>query len=580
MTALRTILLCLALMILLVPAAHARPAPETVVQDDALFLHGSEDEIETGLRQARDIGIRRVRLTAGWSVIAPAPALDTVPEGDLADPAAYPRDHWRNLDRAVRMTVEAGMKPMIDIAFWAPRWAINGQAGETTRLRTNIDAGQYARFAEAVARRYGGGYVPFRSLASAVAAATQPRPDANLLESLFGHRKPQPPIAVPAIGQEAALPAVDLFTIWNEPNHSGFLQPQWRREGGRYVPQSPHLYREMVYAAYPAIKRGAPDSRVLIGGTASMGSSTPGRSGVPPLLFLRAFACVDKRLRPVRSGPCAKFERIPGDGWSHHPYSLRTLPDALPRDTDKLPVAATPRLMRTLRRLVAGGQIAAANATVYMTEYGYETNPPDPQAVFSPQQQGRLLAWAEYLATRDPGVVMWPQFQLRDRPGDPAGPRMRPYGDWQTGLLNADGTPKPAYHEYRTPAFASCRRSGKRRWIEVWGRVRGAEQGTSAQLQVRSRGAVSAAAARGWRTVLSDNRPRLGRARAAQAQQPSPGAAITRFIPWRRGLEVRLQWDAEGAQGSTGAPLVATACPAVKRTGSAAASRVARARRR
>lgn len=572
MTALRTILLCLALTMLLAPAAHARSAPETVVQDDALFLHGSEDEIATGLRQAYDIGIRRVRLTAGWSVIAPAPTLETVPEGDLSDPAAYPRDHWRNLDRAVRMSVAAGMKPMIDIAFWAPRWAIDGQPGETTRLRTNIDPVQYARFAEAVARRYAGGYVPNKTLPSAVANAEEPRPDANFLDSMFGRKKP--PAPVPAVPEEAALPAVDLFTIWNEPNHSGFMKPQWRREGGRYVPHSPHMYREMVYASYPVIKRAAPDSRVLVGGTASMGSSTAGRSGVPPLLFLREFACVDKRLRPMRSGPCANFKRIPGDGWSHHPYSLRTLPDAQPKDTDKLPVASTPRLMKTLRKLVAGGRIEPANATVYMTEYGYETNPPDPLAVFSPQQQGRLLAWAEYLATRDPGVVMWPQFQLRDRPGDPAGPKMRPYGDWQTGLLNADGTTKPGYHEYRTPAFAACRVSAKRRWIEVWGRVRGAELPASAQVQVRTRGAANAAAADGWRTVRSAIRPRLGGVRAAQAEQRSPGAAITRFIPWRRGLQVRLQWHGEGQRGSTAA-LTATPCRAAKPAGPAAASRVA-----
>ena len=561
MTALRTILLCLALTILLgVPAAHARPATETVVKDDALFLHGSEDEIKTGLQQARDVGIGRVRLTAGWSVIAPAPSLEAVPEGDLSDPAAYPRANWDNLDRAVRLTVAAGLKPMIDIAFWAPRWAIDGQPGETTRLRTNIDAGQYARFAEAVARRYGGGYVPPNVIKSAAEAVSQLRPDANLLDFLFGRRKPPPARAVAAIAPEPALPAVDLFTVWNEPNHPGFLQPQWRREGGRYVPHSPHLYRALVRAAYPAIKRGAPDSRVLIGATASMGSSTAGRSGVPPLLFLRAFACVDKRLRPVRSGSCANFEPIPGDGWSHHPYSLRTLPDALPRDTDKLPVAATGRLTSTLRRLVAGGQLAAANATVYMTEYGYETNPPDPEAPFSPAQQGRLLAWAEYLATRDPGVVMWPQFQLRDCPGDPAGPRMRAYGDWQTGLLNADGTPKPAYHEYRTPGFAACRRRGNRRWIEVWGHVRGTQQPANVQVQVRTRGAVVAAAEGGWRTVASSTRARLPGAQAAQAPQISAGAATTRLIRWRRGLQVRLHWAGEGARGATGAALTATAC--------------------
>lgn len=146
---------------------------------------------------------------------------------------------------------------------------------------------------------------------------------------------------------------------------------------------------------------------------------------------------------------------------------------------------------------------------------------------------------------------------------------MRPHGDWQTGLLNADGTPKPGYHEYRTPTFAACRRSGKRRWIEVWGYVRGAQEPSSAQLQVRARGAVTAAAADGWRTVLSGTRPRVAGARAAQAEQPSPGAAVTRFIPWRRGLQVRLQWNGEGAQGSTGAALTPTICPAARRARSA-----------
>ncbi len=82
---------------------------------------------------------------------------------------------------------------------------------------------------------------------------------------------------------------------------------------------------------------------------------------------------------------------------------------------------------------------------------------------------------------------MWPQFQLRDRPGDPAGPRMRPYGDWQTGLLYADGTPKPAFHEYGAPAFATCRRSHNRRWIEIWSRMRGPQVAATAQIEIRAR---------------------------------------------------------------------------------------------
>lgn len=564
MLALRPLLLALVLVVLAAPVAAARPAPQSVVQDDALFLHGTEEEIRDGLAKAREVGIERVRLTAGWSVIAPEPTQEAVPEGDLSDPASYPRDHWFNLDRAVRLTVEAGLHPMIDIAFWAPRWAIRGQAGETMRLRTEIDPGEYARFAEAVARRYAGGYVA-PSPPTSPPPPSSSRPDAMLLGGLLGRpssqsRQQPPPLPRPA------LPAVDLFTIWNEPNHPGFLQPQWRRESGRYVPSSPHLYRAMVRASYPAIKRGAPASRVLIGGTSSMGSSTPGKSGVTPLLFLREFACVDRRLRPVRTRECANFTTLPGDGWSHHPYSLQTLPDVLPKDTDKLPVAATPRLVSTLRRLTDSGRLAPANKTVYMTEYGYETNPPDPQAPFSPQQQGRLLAWAEYLATRDPAVVMWPQFQLRDRPGDPAGPRMRPHGDWQTGLLNADGTPKPAFHEYGAPAFASCTRSHNRRWIAIWSRMRGRQEAANLQVEIRAPAAGAATASADWRPVTSYPRPRRGGIAATQTRIETPGAAVTRFIPWRPKLVMRVRWsDGERAQ-RTSAALTTGRCPSAKPT--------------
>ncbi len=571
MLALRTLLLSLVLVVLAAPGAHARPAPQTVVQDDALFLHGTEQEIRAGLEQAREVGIERVRLTAGWSVIAPQPAREKVPEGDLSDPASYPRDHWYNLDRAVRLTVAAGLRPMIDIAFWAPRWAIRGQAGDTTRLRTEIDPGEYARFAQAVARRYAGGYVPANPPASPPAASPS-RPDATLLDGLLGRSRSQPLAQVPTL-PPPALPAVDLFTIWNEPNHPGFLLPQWRREGGRYVPSSPHLYRAMVRASYPAIKRGAPASRVLIGGTASMGSSTPGKSGVTPLLFLREFACVDKRLLPLRTRECADFQPIPGDGWAHHPYSLQTLPDALPKDIDKLPVAATPRLVSTLRRLTGRGRLAPANKTVYMTEYGYETSPPDPQAPFSPQQQGRLLGWAEYLATRDPAVVMWPQFQLRDRPGDPAGPRMRPYGDWQTGLLYADGTPKPAFQEYGAPAFARCRRSHNPRWIEIWSRMRGPQVAATAQIEIRVLARGAATANVGWRPVITYPRPRRGGASATQTVVGTPGAAITRFIPWRPRTTVRVRWSDGERRQRTSAALTTGRCPAAARPRTAAARR-------
>jgi hypothetical protein len=563
----RTLLLALLLSLLAaaVPGAVRAQAPETVIQDDALFLHSDEDGIRAGLQQARELGIERVRLTAGWSVIAPQPSLPSVPEGDLSDPAAYPAGNWHNLDRAVRLTVEAGLRPMIDIAFWAPRWATHAPEEQTERLRTDIDPAQYARFAAAVAARYRGGYVPPPTGGAMTAV---PSPDGNLLDRVLGLLRPAPVVQRWLPSPTEPLPAVDIFTIWNEPNHPGFLMPQWRRRNGRFVPDSPGAYRAMVRAAYPAIKSAAPQSTVLIGGTASGGSSTAGSSGVPPLMFLRELACVDRRLRVKTSAGCAGFTTIPGDGWAHHPYSLRTRPDALPRDPDKLPVAATGRLLRTLRTLVAAGRLSPRVADLYQTEYGYETNPPDPQAPFSPAQQPAMLAWAEYLGTRDPGVKMWPQFQLRDRPGDPAGPRMRPYGDWQTGLIDAAGVPKPAFALFRTPGFARCHTARGRRVVAVWGRLRGPERGTPA-VDVRARPRAVGAAATGWSTVTSAVTALLGVARERTGRPAPAGAAITRFVAWTPGAQVRLRWTVAGVHHSTTAltPVGCRARAGVRRRG-------------
>jgi hypothetical protein len=348
-----------------------------------------------------------------------------------------------------------------------------------------------------------------------------------------------------------------MFTIWNEPNWPGFMSPQWVRAGGVWVPHSADMYRAMVQAAYPAIKSAAPGSRVLIGGTASIGSSTPGQRGVPPLWFLRRLACVDVHLRPVSSGACAGFKPLPGDGWAHHPYSLHTLPDAVSSNTDMLPVAATPRLIATLRRLVAEGRLAPADANVYMTEYGYTTNPPDPQAPFSLAQQPRLLAWAEYLGTRDPAVKMWPQFLLRDRPNGPAGPQMRLFGDWHTGLFFNDGTPKPAAATFRFPAFAACEVVHGRRWTLVWSRMRGAPSGIASEVQVAG-SARAAGAGRAWRTLRSAPTPGV---RALTSRAIDSGGEVMRWVPWSRGLTYRVSWGVGASASQTSLEVNALACP-------------------
>ena len=399
------------------------PSPETVVQDDAVLLHGTDAQITEALARIKALGIDRVRVTAGWSVIAPSPDAAQRPEFDDTDPAAYPTGAWMDTDRIVRMANAVGVKVMLDIAFWAPRWATQSPASETTRLRTDIDPTLYARFATAVARRYSGTYT-----LAAPAAETPPPPppaqDDNAINKLFAPKQaeqapPPEPAAAPA---PEPLPAVDTFTIWNEPNHPGFIQPQWTKEDGRLVPHSADVYRAMVRAAYPAIKSVSPYARVLIGGTSPSGASEPGRSGVTPLKFIRRFACVDGHWRAITSGACAGFTTIPGDGWAHHAYSLTTLPDAIPTDGDKLPVANTKRLLDSLYRLVKMNRIAAPNANLYLTEYGYETSPPDPQAKYGPERQAQLLSLGRVHRHARPArahVAAVPADRPARRPGGP-----------------------------------------------------------------------------------------------------------------------------------------------------------------
>lgn len=561
----RALALFAALAAVFAMAASASADPvETVLQDDAVFLHSDDAGVRAALAQARQLGVDRIRVTAGWSVIAPEPDQATAPAFDATDPAAYPPDAWRNLDRLVRLATAAGLKLDIDIAFWAPRWATHDDPSATTRLRTQIDPDAYAKFAAAVARRYSGAYVPPAPASQATPAREQrdgqAAPDAVLLDRLLGGGAQQRAAGGSASAdepapREAPLPAVDMFTIWNEPNHPGFILPQWNRAAdGSFTVASAGIYRAMVRAAYPAIKAQAPGARVLIGGTASMGSSTPGKSGVPPLRFLRALACVDDRLRPIDTGDCAGYTTLPGDGWAHHPYSLTTLPNARPHDRDKVPVGALDRLAFTLRVLVRERRLAPADADLYLTEYGYETSPPDPKATFGPGAQARLLGWAEYLAERNPAVKMWPQFLLRDRPGDPAGPQMRPFGDWQTGLIYADGTPKPAAAAFRAPAFARCVGTGRSRQVMAWGRLRAGAPGADATLEAESPAGTYAPLA----TAASRRR---GAPRAIVAQATLPGAPVVRYAPWRRGARYRIAWTAPDGTTAASAALAPVGCP-------------------
>src|SRR4051812_9495887 len=115
-----------------VPQLRSRGRIDTIMQDDATFIYGASSEAVTkSMERAKQLGVDRIRLTAGWSVLAPEADEDQKPSFDPSDPDAYtqngckhydPIGHWEALDRAVRAATDAGLTPMIDIGFWAPKW--------------------------------------------------------------------------------------------------------------------------------------------------------------------------------------------------------------------------------------------------------------------------------------------------------------------------------------------------------------------------------------------------------------------------------------------------------------------------
>ena len=433
-------------------------APSMIVQDDAAFLFREPARVEQAMDLLHRSGVRAVRVTASWGQLAPDPRSDTKPDFDATDPGAYNAEAWARIDRVVSLARDRGMAVMIDIAFWAPVWATDRDASERPKL--GVDAKEFAAFSRAVARRY--------------------------------------------------ADKVGTFTLWNEPNHPDFLGPQ--RTGGRAA--TPHLYRRMVAAAYPAVKDEAPQSVVLVGGLAAHGR----RNGVPPLEFLRDLACVDRALRPLATGECANFKPIPGDGFAHHPYSTRTRPDAVQRNAspDDVPLARIGKLADSLDRLATSGRISPKLRDLYLTEYAYESNPPDPGAIYTPERAARMMAFGEALAAREPRVRTFAQFIVRDLLGTSAGQRVGVVRDWQSGLEFIDGRPKPLTAVLPAPLHAERVDS---QFVRIWGRVRPGE----GRRRVRIEASLPPAP---WRAVLDGRTDPRG---VVEAEQPATEGTLFRI---------------------------------------------------
>ena len=477
----------LAVLAALPTYAAARKTQLSVIQDDARVIAQGEATRNATLDEMRDLGADVVKITIPWRAIA-----DGGKPSNPEDPNAYPASKWAPYDAAVQGAAARGLGVFLNIGGPAPDWAVKRQSTPAGVYRPN--AAEFGRFARAVGSRYNGSFpAPGGSVAPAPGGGGGggggPAPcivpplcgteAGNAVASLFNQANPAGPTAQAA--QSSNLPAVKLWSVWNEPNLPVFLLPQ--RSGARTKhPVSPTIYRGLYRAAHAGLSAtGHGGDTILLGELLPVGKSSKSpRSSIRPVEFLRELACVDSRYRAFRGKSakirgCTKYKALPLSGVAHHPYALAGGPTKRPPHRDDASIGTLSRITKAVDRLRARGRLSGPKRPpLWLTEFGVQTDPPDYLFGAPIKRVPGFMGQSEWIASRHPRVYSYSQYPLVDD---------RTTSGFQSGLRFSDGKAKPGiYQLYRMPIFV--RRTG-RSSVTFWGGVRAADSGGSVDLYSR-----------------------------------------------------------------------------------------------
>lgn len=450
MNPLRTLvcaLLALLAMAALPAAADASPRQLSLMQDDRELFGEYGESPDAAMREMRNLGVDVIRTNVLFYRVYREFNDRVKPAGFDTDNPGEPLYNWVPTDRIVNLAERNGIRVMLTISGPGPHWSSH----QPRRCRRNRlctwkpDPKEFGAFVAAVAKRYAG--------------------------------------------------RVDWYSIYNEPNLTTWITPQVKRTRFGRVWLSSVYYRKLWIEGYKAIRRNDPGARnrVLFGEMAAIGSPVP---------KLYAALCLDEDGRPFR-GRLRRLHRCGGriarlnvGGWAIHPYNQGGLGSPRRKTTSKtaLPQQYMPRLHRLIRRAAIKRRVRGQRG-IYITEFGYQTNPPDRISTVSPRRAAQYINESDRLFFGDRRVKSVAQYQLVDVP-DPR--------QYNSGLRFA-GTriEKPSYDAYRLPLVVT--RRGRRK-VEVWGQVRPASVARSLgalarpEVQLRVRGRRG-----GFRTVA---RPR------------------------------------------------------------------------
>jgi hypothetical protein len=430
------IALALALAVLALAAAapaSASPTQPTILQDDPQLLYGGDARRDKRLDELKSLGVDIVKVRASWRVLAPGGKKK--PKGfDGSNPASYKSSAWAPFDALVRGATARGLRVMFQLGGTGPDWA----TGRSSVDRPN--AGEFRKFVQAVGTRYSGSY-------NAGLAVVDP-----------------------------TIPRVSLYSVWNEPNLLGWLSPQF--SGG--VPQSPRIYRGLLNAAAAGLAAsGHSSDQLLLGELLPFSrSSRSSTKKIRPLAFLRELACVDSHYRAFKGKTakrrgCNGFKALPGTGLAYHPYTLAGGPNVPTPHRDDASIAQLSRITKVLDRLRSKGRLRKSGMPIWLTEFGFQSDPPDPFASPIGKIPG-FMGQSEYIAFKNRRVVSYSQYPLVDDAGRRDG--------FQSGLRFHSGKAKPGvFLAFQRPFYA--RKAGFR--VELFGGVRSASGGT-VQLQTRT----------------------------------------------------------------------------------------------
>jgi hypothetical protein len=173
-----------------------------------------------------------------------------------------------------------------------------------------------------------------------------------------------------------------------------------------------------------------------------------------------------------------------------------------------------------IRRLVT--RLWGGRTQLWLTEYAYETDPPDRARGISWARQALFIGQSALRVWQQPGATILIWFLFRDEP--------RLTG-WQSGFLTTRGVPKPARAAFALPLAQISRR--RTRTI-LWGQVRPGSGRRSYVIQRVHRGRwVSAGGTRrtgvggAFRVTLNLARGTRVRLRSPLVPWPSPAMAVT-----------------------------------------------------